>query len=252
MWVVILKLFMPVNTDSSKIDLVILNGEAFDTSLSTSFGEAGKWEFLISDDIGNKAYYYFYVVTHSISRFEYESPYAYRITDVMFDGGDGILISYANLVKHNAKGNNSTMLFEEAGAYQVTVSSVATAAYLTFSITIDKTPPTAKLVGATAGSTTINNVSLSDCKVGDTVRIYKNGELIQEIFVSSNSSKMPEIIEKGAYKIVVTNAAGNEEVFEFTRKYTANGATNVAMIVGFLFVAIGLTVVLVLRKRKKV
>ena len=97
--------FVTVNKDSSKIDLIVLNGVEYDPSQAIGFGETGKWEFLISDDIGNKTYFYFYVVTHEISRFEYVSPYTYKITNVQYDAGDGVLISYMNNVTQYA--NNS-------------------------------------------------------------------------------------------------------------------------------------------------
>ena len=244
--------FMPVNKDSAKIDLIVLNGAEYDTATSTSFGDRGKWEFVISDDIGNKAYYYFYVLPRAVSKFDYESPYAYRITSVEYDAGDGILIPYTNMVQHNANKMNSTMSFTEAGSYQVTVSSVATSSYFTFDVAIDKTPPQAKLVGAENGSSTIENVSLTECQVGDVIRVYKNGALDQTVEVLTSGTKMPEITEKGDYRIVITNAAGNEQVFEFTRKYTANVPTTIVVIVVCILVSIGLTVVLFLRKRKKV
>lgn len=244
--------FMPVNNDSAKLDLVVLNGEEYDNTKSTGFGECGKWEFLISDSIGNKVYYYFYVLPYPLSRFEYESPYAYEITDVSFDSGDGILVSYTNMVVNNANKRNSTMVFDETGTYQVTVSSIATSAYFTFEVVIDRTPPKAELIGAVSGAKTTANVSLAGCVTGDVVKVYKDGKLIQTVEVTNSATKMPEINEKGDYKIVITNAAGNEQVFEFTRKYTANVATTVTIIVFCLLIAIGLTVVLVLRKRKKV
>lgn len=244
--------FMPINSDSSKLDLVVLNGEEYDSATSSGYGESGKWEFLISDDIGNKAYYYFYVVPYALSVFEYESPYAYKITDVTFDSGDGILVSYTNLVVNNVNKNNSSMKFDETGVYQVTVSSVATSAYFTFSITIDKTPPKASLVGAENGKTTTENVSLTGCAAGDVISVYKDGKLVETVLVTSSSTKMPEINEKGNYRIVITNAAGNEQVFEFTRRYTANIPTTIVIIVLCLLVSIGLIIVLFLRKRKKV
>ena len=244
--------FMPVNNDSAKLDLVVLNGEQYDSDKSIGYGESGKWEFLVSDDIGNKAYYYFYVLPYALSRFEYESPYAYQITDVTFDSGDGIPVSYTNLVTNNAGKKNSIMKFEETGSYQVTVSSIATSAYFTFAVVIDRTPPKAELIGAVSGVKTTANVSLEGCVTGDVVKVYKDGKLIQTVEVTNSATKMPEINEKGDYKIVITNAAGNEQVFEFTRKYTANVATTVTIIVFCLLIAIGLTVVLVLRKRKKV
>ena len=161
-------------------------------------------------------------------------------------------MSYTNMVTNNANKRNSTMKFEESGTYQVTVSSVATSAYFTFEVVIDRTPPKAELVGASNGSSTTANVSLAGCVAGDVVKVYKDGKLIQTIEVTNNATKMPEIDEKGDYKIVITNAAGNEQMFEFTRKYTANVATTITIIVFCLLIATGLTVVLVLRKRKKV
>ena len=117
---------------------------------------------------------------------------------------------------------------------------------------IDKTPPQAKLIGAENGTSTIQNVSLENCQIGDVIRVYKNGALEQTIEVATSGTKMPEITEKGDYRIVITNAAGNEQVFEFTRKYTANIPTTIVIIVACLLASIGLTVVLILRKRKKV
>ena len=182
----------------------------------------------------------------------YESPYAYQITSIEYDSGDGVVVSYVNLVQHNVNKNNSTMRFTETGAYQVTVSSVATAAYFTFGIWVDKTPPAATLVGVEDGSSTISNVSLANCQVGDVIRVYKDGKLTQTIEVTSSSTKMPEVTEKGDYKFVITNAAGNEQTFEFTRKYTANIATTIVIIVVCLLIAAGLTIILFMRKRKKV
>ena len=244
--------FMAMNKDSAKINLAVLNGVEYDIASSAGFGDAGKWEFIIIDDIGNQAYYYFYAVPNAISKFDYESPYAYKITEVIFDAGDGILVSYANLVKHNVNKMNSTMLFDETGTYHVTVASTVSSAYFEFDVVIDKTPPQAKLIGAEDGSLTIDNVSLENCQIGDVIRVYKNGSLSEEIFVTSSSTKMPEIKEKGDYRIVITNAAGNEQVFEFTRQYTANVPTTIVIIVICLLISIGFTIVLCLRKRKKV
>ena len=147
---------------------------------------------------------------------------------------------------------NSTMLFDETGTYHVTVASTVSSAYFEFDVVIDKTPPQAKLIGAEDGSLTIDNVSLENCQIGDVIRVYKNGSLSEEIFVTSSSTKMPEIKEKGDYRIVITNAAGNEQVFEFTRQYTANVPTTIVIIVICLLISIGFTIVLCLRKRKKV
>ena len=132
------------------------------------------------------------------------------------------------------------------------VSSMASSAQFSFEIVIDKTPPAAKLVGAEDGQPTIENVTLEECVVGDVIRVYKDGKLTQTVTVTSNTMKMPEITEQGEYKIVVTNAAGNEKTFEFTRKYTANIATTIAIFAICIIFAVGIMIVLFVRKRKKV
>ena len=129
---------------------------------------------------------------------------------------------------------------------------MVSSAQFSFEIAIDKTIPKAQLSGVENGGSTIENVTLTDCQVGDVIQVYKNGNLTQTVVVTSESMKLPEIKEKGEYKIVITNAAGNEKVFEFTRQYTANVATTITIIVVCLLVSIGLFVVLLLRKRRKV
>jgi len=242
--------FMPVNSDSARIELVVLNGEEYDMATSVGFGASGKWEFIISDDIGNKSYYYFYVIPHSLAFFEYDSPYGYKITDVQYDDGDGVLVSYISGVLQYTY--RSKMIFSESGSYFVTVSSLATAAQFSFAVAIDKTPPKAKLVGVENGGSTTKTVTIADCKTGEVVRIYKDGELTQTSVVTSDTMKLPEIREQGDYKIVITNDAGNEQVFEFTRRYTANLAMTITVIVTCLLIATGLLVVLIMRKRMKV
>jgi len=144
------------------------------------------------------------------------------------------------------------MIFSESGSYFVTVSSLATAAQFSFAVAIDKTPPKAKLVGVENGGSTTKTVTIADCKTGEVVRIYKDGELTQTSVVTSDTMKLPEIREQGDYKIVITNDAGNEQVFEFTRRYTANLAMTITVIVTCLLIATGLLVVLIMRKRMKV
>ena len=54
----------------------------------TRFTEDGKWELIICDKLGNKAYFSFYIVTREKNGFAYTTPYEYHITELWYDSGD--------------------------------------------------------------------------------------------------------------------------------------------------------------------
>ena len=242
--------FSPVNGDSAEIKIIALNGETYTGGASSSFGEDGKWEILIEDKMHNSSYFSFHIITHSLSSFDYTTPYTYKITDLIYDSGDGIEVSYLGNVIQNEF--DSRMKFAESGKYYVTSKSSATATVLTFEVTIDKVPPKVELVGATEGEATTNNVTIRGCNVNDTVNVYKDDVLIQTVKVTSASTKMPEITEKGEYKIEIINLAGNVTTLTFTRKYTANVATTVAIMLGLTIISAAIFIGLIYRKRMKV
>ena len=198
----------------------------------------------------NSSYFIFHIITHSLSAFDYTTPYTYKITDLIYDSGDGIEISYLGDVVQNDY--TSRMKFLESGKYYVTAKSPATATVLTFEVSIDKVPPKVELVGAANGAATTENVTIKGCQANDVVKVYKNGELIQTIKVTTSSTKMPEIREQGEYKIEVINLAGNVTTLTFTRKYTANVATTIAIMAALVFVSTAIFIGLVYRKRMKV
>lgn len=242
--------FSPVNGDSAEIKIIALNGEQYSGTATTTFGEDGKWELLIEDKMHNSSYFIFHIITHSLSAFDYTTPYTYKITDLIYDSGDGIEISYLGDVVQNDY--TSRMKFLESGKYYVTAKSPATATVLTFEVSIDKVPPKVELVGAANGAATTENVTIKGCQANDVVKVYKNGELIQTIKVTTSSTKMPEIREQGEYKIEVINLAGNVTTLTFTRKYTANVATTIAIMAALVFVSTAIFIGLVYRKRMKV
>lgn len=242
--------FSPVNGDSAEIKIIALNGATYTGSATTTFAEDGKWEILIEDKMHNTSYFLFYIITHSLSTFDYTTPYTYKITDLIFDSGDGIEISYLGNVIQNDY--TSRMKFTESGKYVVTAKSNATATVLTFEITIDKVPPKVELVGTTNGASTTENVTIEGCQANDTIKVYKDGELIETINVTTAATKMPEIREKGEYKIEVINLAGNVTTLTFVRRYTANVATTIAIIAGLVLLSTAIFVGLIYRKRMKV
>ena len=226
-----------------------MNGEEYDGSTGTTYSENGKWEFIVEDDVGNRSYFCFFILSHATSYFDYETPYLYRITDLTYDKGDGVAVSYLDSVQQYE--NTSRMIFNESGIYEVTALSSVTASVISFVVTIDKVPPKVQLVGVENGGRTTENVTLSGCEAGDVVQVYKDDTLIRTITVASAQTQIPEIKDKGNYRVVVTNAAGNYVEMTFERRYTANAATTVFVAVLFTLIAIGLLIGLVYRTRMR-
>ena len=232
--------FNDLNNDSAYIEKVIHNGAIQADFSGSKFTKDGKWELIICDKLGNRAYFCFYIVTRDQNGFAYTTPYEYRITEMWYDSGDGIKVSYMTFVSHSDF--TSSFDFTENGNYTVVMTSDVTGMTSTFEFTVNTSAPAVSLVGCNNGETTINDVSLTGYKVGDTIRIYratKTGEeLVEEVEITSLANKIPTISEGGKYRIVVESEAGVQTELLFVRKHVMNTAGSV-----FIMVVIGLSVV---------
>ncbi len=240
--------FAPLNGDSVSYCAVYHDGkEMLDYDL-TSFTGNGKWEVVLQDECGNKDYFSFYIVTHALVSFEYTAPYGYEITEATFNAGGGE-VDYIEFVEE--KDGCKYIALDENGEYKIVMMSPVTGKTTAFSVTIDKSVPTITLEGVAEGESTNKNVKISGYKAGDTIYIYKDGELVNTI-EALTVSDVPEITEKGNYKIVVVNEAGGQSEVEFTRVYTANIATTVLIIGVVVAISIGLFLGLLFRKRSRI
>lgn len=247
--------FNAINGDTAKIEKVYLDGVLQSNYTDTTFTDNGKWEMVIADSVGNRAYFMFYIITHSIKSFSYTTPYNYQINELWYDSGDGKKISYMDFVRENGK----ACTFSENGTYSVVMSSTVTGDVMNFSITINNIAPAVSLVNANSttdkideGTTTLNDVTISGCKEGDTITVYKNDKLVTTLKVTASSENKPiTISEGGNYKIVVCNEAGVDTTLTFTRKHIPNTAGNVLIfVVLFAFVVI-IIIGLIYRNRSK-
>ena len=245
--------FHALNKDSAYIEKVLLNGVLQTDFAGTKFSEDGKWELILSDKLGNKAYFCFYIITKSQNGFAYTSPYEYRITEMWYDSGDGVKISYMNFVDHTDF--TSSFDFKENGKYIVVMTSDVTGITSTFEFTVNTNAPEVFLVGCNEGETTLNDISLSGCKVGDRIRVYKatdTGEkLVEEIEVTSLATKMPTITEGGTYRIVVESEAGVSTELTFVRKHVMNTAGSIFIMVMIGLAVVGLFTGLIYRNKSK-
>lgn len=242
-------MLLPKNGDDIKIDYAYLNGILIENQ-SQSFTDNGKWEIIVSDAIGNRAYFSFYLFTHAISSFVYKSPYNYKITEITYKDVSGNKISFMDNVLQ--EDYYSEVDLKLTGTYNIVMKSISDGNSSSFEIVINNTVPNVSLVGVENGGSTNQNVTLAGYKEGDTILIYKDNTLIQTIKVSSNDMKSPVINDMGDYRIEVVNVEGNKTILEFRRSYTANTASSIFIVVVLGGIAVVLFIGLFSRKREKI
>lgn len=241
------------NGDSAYIEKVYKNGILQSDFDGTKFSEDGKWEIIVSDKLGNKSYFSFYIITKQKDSFEYTTPYEYKITELWYDSGDGTKLSYIKFVNQND--STSSFKLDENGKYTVVMTSGITGDVSQFEFTINKNAPDVSLVGCGEGATTINDVSIKGCKVGDKIKVYRatrhGEELVEEIEITSSATKMPTINEGGEYRIVVESEAGVETELTFVRKHVMNTEGSIFIMIIIAASVVALFVGLIYRNKSK-
>ena len=245
--------FDALNKDSAYIEKVIRDGIIQEGFTGSQYLDDGKWEFILSDTLGNKSYFCFYIVTRPQNGFAYTTPYEYSIKEMWYDSGDGVKISYLNQVSHD--GTTSSFDVSDNGKYTVVMMSDVTGVASTFTFDVNTNAPEVSLVGCNVGETTINDVTVTGYKVGDRIKVYKitdTGEvLVSEVEVTSLSTKIPTVTEGGKYRIVVESEAGVQTELHFVRKHVMNTAGSVFIMIVIGLCVIGLFTGLVYRNKSK-
>lgn len=239
--------FATKNSDTTYIEKVYLDGIYQSGYEERYFTESGKWEILLADEAGNHAYFTFYILTHSVKEFAYTTPYNYKITEVWYDAGNGVKVSYMQFVTDEGTACN----FAENGTYSVVMSSEVTGGTANFTVTVNNVAPNVTLVGCNDGDTTLNDITIKGYEVGDTVEIYRDGQLMRTIKILTSATEVPAIDEGGDYTIIVRNAAGVETSLSFTRKHIPNTAGNVLIFVLLFSLVAIISVGLIYRNRSK-
>ncbi len=226
-----------------------LNG-VLQENQETVFTDNGKWEVLISDELGNVSYFAFYIYTHVLSEFSYDTPYNYLFTRIDYTNASGTKMSYLDkVIQHDTY---SSVVLSDNGTYELYMTSLADKSIVSFTILINDEKPNVSLVGVENHGTTSDNVTIKGYQVGDVIRIYKDNTLLKTINVLTSDMSSPVISELGDYRIEVTNTQGNTTVLEFKRQYTANSASSILIIVILVVIAGSLFAGLFFRKREKI
>lgn len=245
--------FDTLNKDTSYIEKVFKDGVLQKNPDTSKFTEDGKWEFVLRDELGNRAYFSFYIITRSQNGFAYTTPYEYTITELWFDSGDGVKISYMGFANHSD--STSSFDFAENGKYYVVMTSEVTGNSSSFTFTVNTLAPDVSLVGCNPGDTTINDVTIAGCKVGDRIKIYRatdsGEELVQQTEVTTMSTRIPTVTEGGKYRIVVESEAGVETELTFVRKHVMNTSGSIFIMILIGVSVIGLFTGLVYRNKSK-
>ena len=231
-----------ISEDGCKILYVVRNGELVSDFNSTTFSQTGHYEIIITDNIGNMSYEEFYVINNSLAEFTYTAPLDYEVTEVWRVKPDG------SKEQINFKG--TTLTLNQDGDYVVVVTSPKTTNSFNFTITIDNTKPSATLVGAVDGGVTAEDVSLSNLKIGDVVKVYRDGELISTTVIGVSEGS-PEITTGGKYRVTVTNVQGLTVEYNFTRKAIANVAGSIFIIVSSTLLIVGIGIGLIYHTKLK-
>ena len=235
--------------DDVIIEKALLDGKVQTIAGISGFTKNGKWEFVLVDGIGNRTYFSFYLMTYETSTFDYETPYNYIISQVMYDNGSGVKVSYLEHV--NTTTYCSELTFKEEGTYFVVMTNMVNFNEVSFEVVIDNTPPDVSLVGCENNGTTTQDVTFSGYKDGDVINIYKDGELVKSVEMTSSKAS-PVITDKGQYRIEIVSKAGNVTVLEFTRQYTANKPTSILIISILIILSTVLFIGILYRRRARV
>ena len=224
------------SSEQSKIKYIVRNGELVTDYNSTTFSTSGHYQVVIEDVVGNLAYKEFTIINNELATFDYNAPYDYEISEVWRAKADGT----RELL--NIRG--PSIHLDENGDYLIVAQSTKTASSFNFSVTINNAPPTATLVGATNGEVTARDVSITGLRVGDVVKIYKDGVLVSNTTISL-STDTPTITTGGKYRVTITNIQGTTVTYHFTRKAVTNVAGSVFIIVSSVLAVIGIGVGLI-------
>ena len=189
-------------------------------------------------------------VLKAMQTFDYETPDYYKISEIQYNSGNGVNISYMDFVQQNDI--NSKVELKENGTYKIKMTSILDNSSKSFEIRINNKAPEISLQGCEIGGSTKEDVTILGYEVGDTVYIYKNGKLVSKTHISSKVITPPIIKDGGKYEIVVESEAGVKSVVEFKKDYIANQAGSVLMIVLILAVVICLFAGLLFRNKLKV
>ena len=239
--------FTSYENEGATIVSIKLDGVLVENN-NNSFTKCGHYELLVTDKIGNVAYFHFYLICNEVASFEYTAPSDCIIESVYYVDAQGIKIIANYTISDDQKHLNLVDVPE--GMYQVSIKNIYDNSISAFDVVINKANPKAKLIGCENGETTTKEINLTDLEKGDVVLVYRDGVLVGTYEIS-NGSEFQKITEGGSYRIVVKSRRGTTIEYSFEKIPIANTALSILIIICLFGVSTGFLVGLILRNRSK-
>ena len=210
-----------------KVSIIVTkDGQPYEYTVGQKITEEGKYNVTIYDAYGNQKTITFEIVRGIKSVIDYTL-------------GDNVEIVE---VKHNGEvteWDSNHLNFTEDGTYEVTV--LVDGEEYSFTLSLDTTAPEITLNGIEDGEAGNVIVTITDMTEVGTIKVYKDGELIEY-------SLGDELKDYGNYVIEVSDELGNTRSYSFTLEYQMNGWAIALIAIGLLTIA-GIVVLICLRRK---
>lgn len=211
-----------------KVSIIVTkDGQPYEYTVGEKITEEGKYNVTIYDAYGNQKTITFEIVRGTKTVIDYTL-------------GDNVEIVE---VKHNGEvieWNSNHLNFTEDGTYELTV--LVDGEEYSFRLSLDTTAPEITLNGIEDGEAGNVTVTITDMTEVGTIKVYKDGELIEY-------SLGDELKDYGNYVIEVSDELGNTRSYSFTLEYQMNGWAIALIIIGLLAIA-GIVVLICLKKKR--
>ena len=206
---------------------LLKNGEKVDYALGGAIVEPADYTLVLIDALGNKDVISFHIINPLVKEF------THNFDDI--EGFGGVLVN-----GEDKRLNYGTLELFDDGKYEVGV--IVGGVTYSFTVTVDATAPTLVLNGVDNDGSTKNGVTLTEFSEDATVKVYLNDEEI--IYNEGDILQTP-----GDYKIILEDACGNVNEYNFTIQKTLSGAVIALIVIGGV-AFVGAIVFFVLKKKK--
>jgi hypothetical protein len=193
-----------------------------------SYSATGRYSVLLTDDLDNQTEFVFEILPMKVNKIDIDGLTDFNVVNALKDGSTV-----------NVSMDNGHLLIANKGYYMLAMTKNSTV--FSFNIEIDNTPPTAD-IKISNGEFVVKNVSVENV----TAKLTKDGKAV------SNYNVDKTMEGAGKYVLILTDALGNTNTYEFTVTDPPNWATY-ATIGGFAGIgAIVLVFVYIAKRRLKV
>jgi hypothetical protein len=192
------------------------NNQIIDYQFEQILTEEGSYNFILFDYLGNKELFNFEIINKTKQRLKHFIENNITVTTIL-----------KNNQSFEFRLTDNQLYIADEGLYIITVLDTAKNKTYSFNIQIDTTAPTIELVGVVNLGQTKNNVTTKNPSESPIYIQVTRDYLDYEYSIGDTIEK------SGTYQITLSDDAGNESIYSFTKIYVLNEAS-VGLIAGLL------------------